>query len=55
MKRELCAGKLPHRKNPCLYVQEGGSLRVLAYFKGDAEFVEFMAFEPQYTQFKDEE
>lgn len=47
--KNLEAGKLPRRKNPCIWVLEGGCLRVLAHFKSQAAYEEFKAFNPMYT------
>lgn len=48
--KDLCAGKIPWRKRPCLYVIEGNAIRVLAHFKGDEALEEFLKMNPTYQQ-----
>ena len=41
--KALHVGYLPNRKSPCMYVVDGGELRVLAYFRSEEAAVEAMA------------
>ena len=44
-------GRLPGRKNPCLFeVTSDGAIRVLATFRGQEEMEAFLAHEPRVNQ-----
>lgn len=40
----LHIGYLPGRKSPCLYEQEGGTIRTLAFFKDEVAARKALAF-----------
>lgn len=42
-------GPLPERKRPCLWVQDGCEIRILANFKSDEAMREFLSLKPTYT------